>query len=310
MKQQTLATSVEMEGVGLHSGRLVSLRLCPAKAGSGITFVRTDITEADNCDPVIPARWDNVSDTRLCTVIANAHGISVGTVEHLMAALRGCGIDNARIELDGPEVPVMDGSSAPFIAAIDRAGIAVQNAPRTVIEILKEIEVKRGEKYVRLSPHNGFAFSGRIAFAHPDIGDQRYDITLLNGNFRHDIAEARTFGFLHEVRFMREQGLALGGSLENAVVLDEQKVLNSEGLRYEDEFIRHKLLDAIGDLYLAGAPVRGLYEGNCPGHALNNALLHALFADKSAYRIVTQGGARKAVSGAAVRGQERAVYAA
>lgn len=250
------------------------MTLRPAPADHGIVFVRTDLTG----DNIIPARYDRVVDTRLCTLIANDSGASVGTVEHLMSALRGCGIDNLLIALNGPEVPIMDGSSAPFIALIDEAGEALQDVPRRVIRILKEVTVRDGDKMARLSPANGFVFGGEITFVHPSIGRQEFEVQLVNGNFRHDIARARTFGFAKEVEFLRQQGLARGGSLDNAIVLTEDSVMNDGGLRFDDEFIRHKLLDAIGDLYLAGAPILGRYDSSRAGHAINNALLHALFA--------------------------------
>ena len=277
--QHTLKTAIVFHGTGLHSGAAVTMTLRPAPAGRGIVFIRTDLA-AHN---MIPARWDLVTDTRLCTVIANARGASVGTIEHLMAALRGCGVDNALIEIDGPEVPVMDGSAAPFIEGIDRAGLARQAQPRRAIRILEEIAVEDHDKSARLTPAEASVFAGRIDFAHPAIGTQARDVELLNGNFRHDLAGARTFGFLHEVEFLRRQGLARGGSLDNAIVLDRDGILNPDGLRYEDEFIRHKLLDAVGDLYLAGGPIIGRYEGCRAGHALNNALLHKLFAARDAW---------------------------
>lgn len=281
--QHTLASAITMSGTGLHSGTEVKMTLRPAAADHGIVFARTDVTDRDN---VVPARWDAVVDTRLCTVVGNEDGVSVGTIEHLMAALRGCGIDNLLIEIDGPEVPVMDGSAAPFVEVIDEAGIKVQSAPRRAIKILKEVSIEQDGKIVRLVPAIGSSFGGRIEFDHPSIGRQDYQIQLLNGNFRHNLADARTFGFAHEVEAMRRNGLALGGSLDNAIVLDQDKVLNDEGLRYYDEFIRHKLLDAIGDLYLAGAPILGAYEADKPGHAMNNAILRKLFATKDAYTIV------------------------
>lgn len=283
--QYTLKSEATITGTGLHSGAAVTLTLCPVAAGHGIIFVRTDITGRDN---VIPARWDRVVDTRLCTVVGNESGVTVGTIEHLMAALRGCGVDNVIIELNGPEVPVMDGSSAPFVEMIDRVGVIAQNAPRRMIKILKEVAVEVDGKTARLKPADGSFFAGRIDFAHPSIGTQERDVQLLNGNFRHDIADARTFGFLSEVEMLRKNGLARGGSLENAVVLDNGGIMNPEGLRHDDEFIRHKLLDAIGDLYLAGGVIVGAYESSRPGHALNNALLQTLFASPDAWAYVTE----------------------
>ncbi len=283
MKQHTIKADITINGVGLHSGAMVHMTLKPAAVDTGIVFMRTDIAGDGG---VIPARWDRVADTRLCTVIANEAGARVGTVEHLMAALRGCGVDNVIVELDGAEVPVMDGSAAPFVARIDETGLTAQGKPRRALKILREVTVREEGKFARLMPAVGSIFGGAIEFDHPSIGRQTREITLVNGNFRHDLADARTFGFLHEVAALRKNGLAQGGSLENAIVLDEDKVLNEDGLRYGDEFIRHKLLDAIGDLYLAGAPILGAYDADKPGHALNNQLLHAVFADQRNYRWV------------------------
>ena len=281
--QKTLKSAASCTGVGLHSGRDITMVLHPAEAGSGIVFVRTDITQGDN---VIPARWDMVVDTQLCTVIANANGAKVGTIEHVMSALRGLGVDNARIEIDGAEVPVMDGSAMPFIKVIEEAGLKTQGAPRRVIKVLKEVSVELNGKRASLSPSDASIFGGEVDFDHPSIGRQHFETQLIYGNLKHDIAQARTFGLLHEVEWMRSQGLAQGGSLENAIVLDEKTVMNTEGLRYRDEFIRHKLLDAIGDLYLAGGQIIGSYNGYKAGHDLNNRLLRALFAQKDAWEIV------------------------
>lgn len=285
--QRTLNSIVEMSGTGLHSGKTVSLRLIPALADHGIVFKRVDLEDGKN---IIPAEYDRVVDTRLCTLIANEYGARVGTIEHLMAALRGCGIDNVMIELDAAEVPVMDGSSKPFIDAIDTVGLKAQSQPRRAIKILKDIVVKDGDKQVRLSPSNVPTFSGRIDFAHKDIGTQTYSLKLVNGNFRHDVSDCRTFGFIKEAEMLRAAGLGLGGSLENAIILDDDGIMNPEGLRCSDEFIRHKILDAVGDLYLAGGPILGAYEGFKAGHALNNAILHALFADPTAWMPVDLHG--------------------
>ena len=281
--QKTLKSDITMAGVGLHSGRVINLTIRPADTDTGIVFVRTDVDGKNN---IIPALWNFVTDTQLCTVIANKDGASVGTIEHLMSALRGCGVDNAIIELDGAEVPIMDGSAMPFVTKIDEVGTVSQAASRKVIRVLKEVSVEHDGKRVTLKPANGSIFAGEIEFDHPEIGNQRFETQLVNGNFRHDIAEARTFGFLHEVEWMRSQGLAQGGSLDNAIVLDKETVMNAGGLRFNDEFIRHKLLDAIGDLYLAGYTIIGAYDGVKAGHAINNEILHALFADESNYEVV------------------------
>ena len=280
--QNTLKNKVSIQGVGLHSGKDITLTLYPADVDAGITFIRSDITEKDN---IIPAYWDNVVDTQLCTVIGNKDGVTVATIEHLMSALRGCNIDNVRVELDGAEVPVMDGSAMPFVNMIEDAGTKNQTKMRKVIRVLKDVTVEKDGKTVTLNPADGAVFGGEIEFDHPEIGSQYFETRLLNGNFKHDIAEARTFGFLHEVEWMRSQGLALGGSMDNAIILDRDNVMNPDGLRFENEFIRHKLLDAIGDLYLAGAPIMGAYDGYKGGHEMNNLILHALFADESAYEI-------------------------
>jgi UDP-3-O-[3-hydroxymyristoyl] N-acetylglucosamine deacetylase len=216
-----------------------------------------------------------------------------------MSALRGCNVDNARIELNGAEVPVMDGSAMPFVKLIEDAGLQEQTAPRRAIRILKEVSVEKDGKTVTLKPANGAVFSGAIDFNHPEIGEQKFETRLLNGNFKHDIAQARTFGFLHEVEYMRSKGLALGGSLDNAIVLDQTGIMNPGGLRFADEFIRHKLLDAIGDLYLAGGPIIGAYDGYKAGHEMNNLILRALFADDSAYELAEMGDERPLASAGA-----------
>ena len=281
--QHTLKTAVTLSGIGLHSGHDITLTLRPARAGNGIVFLRTDLTGQDN---VIPALWNAVVDTKLCTVIANDSGARVGTIEHVMAALRGCGIDNAVVEVSGPEVPVMDGSAQPFVDLIERAGKQPQDLPRRAIKILKDITVELEGKTATLRPDEESVFSGAIDFDHPEIGQQAYETKLVNGNFVHELANSRTFGFMHEVEYLQANGLALGGSLDNAIVLDRDTVMNASGLRHDDEFIRHKLLDAIGDLYLAGGPIIGAYEGYKAGHALNNMVLQALFADDQAWEYV------------------------
>jgi UDP-3-O-[3-hydroxymyristoyl] N-acetylglucosamine deacetylase len=281
--QHCISQSIELSGVGLHSGAETLLRILPADMGTGIVFHRVDVSDRDN---VIPARWDFVADTRLCTVIANKAGVSVGTIEHVMAALSACGIDNAILELDGPEVPIMDGSSAPFVEAIRQVGLKTQAAPRRAIRMTKEITCRDGDKLVMLKPGIGAKFMAEIDFPHPSIGRQSHTIELFSGDFESKISNARTFGFAHEVKALRAMGLALGGSLENAIVLDESGILNPEGLRHADEFARHKVLDAVGDIYTAGAPIIGHYEAKKPGHNMNNKILRELFANPESWEWV------------------------
>ena len=281
--QRTLRSTIGCVGVGLHSGRRTNLTLRPAPAGAGIVFHRTDLG-AD-----IPARFDAVVDTRLCTVLANpaAPDIRIGTVEHVLAALHGCGIDNAVIEVDGPEVPVLDGSAAPFMFLIDCCGAVEQDAPRPEIEILRPIRVEDGAASAELRPGgSGFDMALGIAFDAAAIGRQAYSLRLTERSFRAELAAARTFTLASEIAAARQAGLARGGSLDNAVVVDGDRVLNPTGLRMPDEFVRHKLLDAVGDLSLAGARLRGRFVAQRSGHRLNNLLLRALFADASAWRPV------------------------
>lgn len=281
VRQQTLRAPIHCRGIGLHSGAKVGMVLHPAEADSGVTLVRTFPTGRS---ATIPGLWRNVTDTKLCTVVGH-DGVTIGTVEHLMSALRGCDIDNVTVELDGPEVPVMDGSSEAFVFLIDCAGIAVQDAPRRCIRVLKDVQVGDETRTASLQPGAGASFSFEIEFKSRAIGRQDGYIPLVNGNFRSEIARARTFGFLEEVEYMRKLGLARGGSLDNAIVISDDTILNQGGLRFGDEFVRHKILDSIGDLYLAGAPIIGHYHGYKAGHALNNILLHALFADPSAWQL-------------------------
>jgi UDP-3-O-[3-hydroxymyristoyl] N-acetylglucosamine deacetylase len=269
----------------VHSGQRVRVSIRPAPAGSGIVFVRTDL-ERDNR---VPVTAEAVTQTRLCTVIANEAGVTVATIEHLMAALAALDVDNAVIEVDGPEVPIMDGSALPFVQLLDRAGRRRQEAERRYIEILKPIEVVDGDKTVRLLPCDRFEMAFEIAFPTKAIGRQRVDLHVTEDSFREELADCRTFGFLAEVQALREAGLARGGSLENAVVIDGDRILNPEGLRRPDEFVRHKALDAVGDLYVLGAPILGRFEGVYAGHALNNLLCRALLAQPRAWRLVTGG---------------------
>ena len=259
----------------------------PAAAGTGIVFERTDL---NNGGRRFPARFDMVSDTFLCTVLRNASGATLSTVEHVMAALAGCGVDNALIEVDGPELPIMDGSSKAFVSLIERAGVETLAAPRRRIRVLRAVEVREGESVARIAPSESRSFRCEIVFDNPRISRQSALFDLDRETFESDVARARTFGLMEEVESLRARGLALGGSLDNAVVVSGDKVLNEDGLRYENEFARHKVLDAIGDLALAGAPVLGAFEGYRSGHALNNRLLRALFADVDAWRRETAGG--------------------
>lgn len=286
-RQHTLRNAISCAGVGLHSGRKINLSLRPGAPDTGIVFHRTDL----GID--IPARFDAVVDTRLCTVIA-APGhpqARVGTVEHIMAALAGCGIDNARIDVDGPEIPALDGSSAPFVFLIDCAGRDEQATSRGMIEVLKRVRVEDGEAFAELRPAPAACLSLSLSIAFPArvIGRQAYSMVLTDQGFRREIAECRTFTLLGEIEALREAGLARGGSLDNAIVVDDDKVLNLSGLRRRDEFVRHKMLDAVGDLALAGQPIRGAFIGHRSGHALNNRLLHSLLGDPTAWRSSGRG---------------------
>lgn len=284
VKQRTLKTSVSVTGVGLHSGEKVMLSMRPAAVNSGIVFRRVDVKPV--CE--FQARAHLVHDTRLSTCMEQ-NGVRIATVEHLMSALAGLGVDNAIIEMDGAEVPIMDGSAGTFIFLLQSAGIIEQSAPKKFIRIKKAVEVKQGDKWVRFEPYNGYKLTFTISFAHPVFANTKQHVTvdLDEGSYIRDISRARTFGFMQDVENMRAQGLALGGSLDNAIVMDEYRVLNADGLRFEDEFVKHKVLDAIGDLYLLGHPVIGAFSGFKSGHALNNALLRELLADEHAWEFVT-----------------------
>lgn len=277
--QRTLSSPIECTSVGLHSGADITMIMKPAAPNTGVVFVRTDVEG----NGVIPALWNNVVDTRLCSVLGNEDGASVGTVEHVMAALAGCGVDNVEIEINGGEVPIMDGSSEPFVALIEQAGVVEQDQPRRVIRVLKRIEVAHGDSRVTISPSETQSVNVEIYYDSEVIKRQKVGLNVVNGAFRKELSQARTFGFLHEVEAMRNAGLARGGSLDNAIVVDKDVVMNEDGLRCADEFVRHKALDAVGDLYLAGGPVIGCFEGVCSGHATNNMLLRALFADADAW---------------------------
>jgi UDP-3-O-[3-hydroxymyristoyl] N-acetylglucosamine deacetylase len=284
IRQRTLKNIVRATGVGLHTGLKVYLSLRPAAANTGIVFRRIDLAQ-----PVdIPAAALRVGDTRLSCCLER-DGVRVATVEHLMSAFAGLGIDNAYVDLTAGEVPIMDGSAGPFVFLIQSAGVHEQNAPKKFIRMLKTVEVKDGDKWARFEPHSGFRMDFSIAFTHPVFqqASQRIQIDFATTSYVKEIARARTFGFMQDVESMRAQGLGLGGSLDNAVVMDEFRVLNSDGLRYEDEFVKHKVLDAMGDLYLLGHPVIGAFSAHKSGHALNNKLARALLADKPAWELVS-----------------------
>jgi UDP-3-O-[3-hydroxymyristoyl] N-acetylglucosamine deacetylase len=283
LRQRTLKKLISASGVGLHTGRKVRITLRPAAIDSGVVFRRIDL--ASPLD--IPARADAVGETRLSSCLVRGEA-KVYTVEHLMSALGGLGVDNIYIDIDGPEVPIMDGSAAPFVLLLQQAGVIEQAAPKKFIRIRRPVEVTEGDKWARFEPHEGYRLSFSIDFKHPviDRSTQSVVVDFAETSYLKEIARARTFGFMHDVENLRESGLALGGGLDNAVVLDEFRVLNAEGLRFADEFIRHKLLDAVGDLYLLGKPLLGAFSAHKSGHALNNKLLRALLADAAAYETV------------------------
>ena len=285
--QHTLRRSIGCTGVGLHSGNAITMGLHPAAPNSGIHFRRTDV-DTEICE--IAALYRNIGSTQLCTMLVNEHGVGVGTVEHLMAALAGCEIDNVVIELNGSEVPLMDGSAEPFVSLIENAGIAEQDAPRRVLQVLYPVTVRDGDCVATLEPADGFSVALDIEFDNRVIGAQGYDLEFSMAAFKTDICRARTFGFLHEVEAMHSAGLALGGSLDNAVVIDGDRILNQDGLRFVDEFVRHKVLDCIGDLYLAGAPLRGKFRGVKTGHTMHHKLLCTLFAQDAAWAMAPMDG--------------------
>jgi UDP-3-O-[3-hydroxymyristoyl] N-acetylglucosamine deacetylase len=284
IKQRTLKNMIRATGVGLHTGTKVYMTLRPAAADTGIVFRRTDLT------PQVEIKGEpySVGDTRLSSCLEK-NNARVFTVEHLMSALAGLGIDNAYVDLSAPEVPIMDGSAGPFVFLLQSAGIEEQNAPKQFVRILKPVEVEEGDKWVRFEPYGGFKLTMGIDFAHPvfDKAHQSVTVDFSTTSYIKEVSRARTFGFMQDVETLRAQGLALGGSLDNAIVMDEYRVLNTDGLRYEDEFVKHKVLDAIGDLYLLGHPLIGAFSGHKSGHALNNRLLRRLLEDKPAWEFVS-----------------------
>ncbi|MDD3883977.1 MAG: UDP-3-O-acyl-N-acetylglucosamine deacetylase [Gallionella sp.] len=284
VKQRTLKSSVSVTGVGLHSGEKVTLGLRPAPVNTGIVFRRVDVKPVEE----IRARADLVHDTRLSTCMEQ-NGVRVATIEHLMSAFAGLGVDNVYVDMDSAEVPIMDGSAGTFIFLLQSTGVVEQSAPKKFVRVKKTVEVKQGDKWVRFDPFNGYKLTFTINFAHPVFANTKQHVTVDLGeeSYIRDISRARTFGFMQDVENMRAQGLALGGSLDNAIVMDDYRVLNADGLRFEDEFVKHKVLDAIGDLYLLGYPLIGAFSGFKSGHALNNALVRALLADEEAWEYVT-----------------------
>ena len=284
VKQRTLKNPVNVTGVGLHSGEKVTLGLRPAPVNTGIVFRRVDVKPVEE----ICARAELVRDTRLSTCMEQ-NGVRVATIEHLMSALAGLGVDNAYVELNNAEVPIMDGSAGTFVFLLQSAGIVEQAADKKFIRVKKTIEVKQGDKWVRFEPYHGYRLTFTINFAHPVFADTKQHVVVDLGeeSYVRDISRARTFGFMQDVEYMRSQGLALGGSLDNAIVMDDYRVLNADGLRFEDEFVKHKVLDAIGDLYLLGHPLIGAFSGYKSGHALNNALVRELLSDEQAWEFVT-----------------------
>lgn len=279
LRQRTLKSLISASGVGLHTGQKVRITLRPAPPDTGVVFRRVDL--ASPLD--IPARADLVGEARLASTLVRGD-VKIHTVEHLMSALGGLGVDNAYVDLDAPELPIMDGSASPYVLLIQQAGVEEQAAPKKFLRVTRRIEVKDGDKWARLDPYDGYRLSFSIEFRHPVIErtTQAVTVDFAETSYLKEIARARTFGFMHEVEDLRDSGLALGGGLDNAVVLDEYRVLNSDGLRFADEFIRHKLLDAIGDLYLLGKPLLAAFTAHKSGHALNNRLVRAALADPTA----------------------------
>ena len=302
LQQRTLKSLTRAVGVGLHSGQKVELTLRPAAPNTGIVFRRVDLPS-----PVdIPVRFDSVSDTRMASTISpggDPGGPKVQTIEHLMSACAGLGLDNLYVDITADEVPILDGSSAAFVFLLQSAGIELQNAPKRFLRVKKAVEVREGEgkrlMWARLEPYHGYKLTFEIDFDHPavDATGQQVSFDMGSGRYKQEIARARTFGFTKDVEAMRSRGLTLGGSMDNAIVIDDYRVLNSEGLRYDDELAKHKILDAIGDLYICGSPLLAAYTSFKGGHALNNKLLRALLADETAYDYVTFEDAARAPAG-------------
>ncbi|BBF87776.1 UDP-3-O-[3-hydroxymyristoyl] N-acetylglucosamine deacetylase [Aquitalea magnusonii] len=283
--QRTLKQAISATGVGLHSGERVKLTLLPAAPDTGIVFRRTDLPEPVEVK-VEPAL---VNDTRLSSTLVTDTGVRVGTIEHLMSAFAGFGIDNLVVEVTAAEIPIMDGSAAPFIYLLQSAGVVEQSVPKRFIRVKQPLEIIEGDKWVRLEPLDGFKITLSIEFNHPafNLAPQKVEIDFANSSYLDEISRARTFGFMHEVEYMRQHGLGLGGSLDNAIVIDDEYVLNPEGLRFPDEFVRHKILDAIGDLYIIGHPLIAAFSGHKSGHAMNNKLLRKLLETPDAWEYVS-----------------------
>lgn len=280
--QQTINKPITCSGIGVHSGKKVKMRIIPAVVNAGIVFVRSDIKENN----LINAVYSNVVETTMCTAIANEYGARVSTIEHLMSAFWGCGIDNAVVEVDADEIPIMDGSAAPFVSLIQKAGIRKQPMSRRIIEITKPLKVEVGDKFIELLPSDHFEITYDINFVHQAIGEQQFYYNEKDESYHHGISRARTFGFADELEKLKSLGLAKGASLENAIGLDESGIMNKEGLRYKDEFVRHKILDCIGDLYLASLRIKARVHAAKAGHAVHNLLLRKLFAEPQSYRII------------------------
>ncbi|WP_261816653.1 UDP-3-O-acyl-N-acetylglucosamine deacetylase [Vibrio gallicus] len=285
IRQRTLKEIVKTTGVGLHSGRKVTLTLRPAATNTGIVYRRTDLEPAVD----FPADANSVRDTMLCTALVNDDGVRISTVEHLNAALSGMGIDNLIIEVDAPEIPIMDGSASPFVYLLQSAGIETQNAAKRFIRIKKPVRVEDGDKWAELVPYNGFRLDFEIEFEHPaiDSDEQHLLFDFSSSSFVKDIARARTFGFMRDIEYLQSQNLVLGGSFDNAIVLDDYRILNEDGLRFSNEFVTHKVLDAIGDMYMCGSPIVGELRAFKSGHGLNNQLLRAVLANQEAWEWVT-----------------------
>ena len=284
VRQKTLRHPVAYVGIGLHCGRKVSMVVQPAEPDTGIHFMRKDLPAGEG---LIAARWHNIVDTEMSTAIGNEYGHSIDTVEHIMAALRGCGVDNALVEVDGSEVPIMDGSSEPFVAMIERIGTRTQDVPRNAIWIQRPVEVRDGDKYAILMPADTPRITVEIDFDNAMVGSQTLSVELVDEAFRRQMARARTFGFMNQVEALKKRGLIKGGSLRNAILVDGDRIVNESGLRYRDEFVRHKMLDCLGDLSLAGAPILGHYYTYKPGHELNSQLMQKLFETRDAWFHIT-----------------------